>query len=88
VARYRLLIKPSAVKDIEAIPLKRDRQRVVERISKLAENPRPSGSEKISGQEKFRVRQGRYRILYAIEDQDLLVQVVKVGHRKDVYRYR
>jgi len=86
VARYRLLIKPSAVKEIEAIPLKRDRQRVVERISKLAEDPSPSGSEKISGQEKYRVRQGRYRILYAIEDQDLLVQVVKVGHRKDVYR--
>jgi mRNA interferase RelE/StbE len=86
VARYRLLIKPSAVKEIEAIPLKRDRQRLVERISKLAENPRPFGSEKISGQEKYRVRQGRYRILYAIEDQDLIVQVVKVGHRKDVYR--
>ena len=86
MARYRLLIKPSAVKDIEAIPLKRDRQRVVERISKLAEDPRPSGSEKISGQDKYRVRQGRYRILYAIEDQDLIVQVVKVGHRKDVYR--
>ena len=86
MARYRLLIKPSAVKDIEAIPLKRDRQRVVERISKLAEDPRPSGSEKISGQDKYRVRQGRYRILYAVADQDLLVQVVKVGHRKDVYR--
>ena len=86
MARYRLLIKPSAVKDIEAIPLKRDRQRVVERISKLAEDPRPSGSEKISGQDKYRVRQGRCRILYAIEDQDLIVQVVKVGHRKDVYR--
>ena len=86
MARYRLLIKPSAVKDIEAIPLKRDRQRVVERISHLAEDPRPPGSEKISGQDKYRVRQGRYRILYAIEDQDLIVQVVKVGHRKDVYR--
>jgi mRNA interferase RelE/StbE len=86
VARSRLLIKSSAVKDIEAIPLKRDRQRVVERISKLAEDPRPSGSEKISGQDKYRVRQGRYRILYAIADQDLIVQVVKVGHRKDVYR--
>jgi mRNA interferase RelE/StbE len=86
VAKYRLLIKPSAVKEIEAIPLKRERQRVIERISKLAEDPRPSGSEKISGQDKYRVRQGRYRILYAIEDQDLLVQVVKVGHRKDVYR--
>ena len=59
---------------------------MVERISKLAEDPRPSGSEKISGQDKYRVRQGRYRILYAIEDQDLIVQVVKVGHRKDVYR--
>jgi mRNA interferase RelE/StbE len=86
VARYRLLIKSSAIKDIEAIPLKRDRQRVVERISKLAEDPRPSGSEKISGQDKYRVRQGRYHILYAIEDQDLIVQVVKGGHRKDVYR--
>ena len=86
MARYRLLIKPSAAKDIEAIPLKRDRQRVVERISKLADDPRPSGSEKISGQDKYRVRQERYRILYAVADQDLLVQVVKVGHRKDVYR--
>jgi mRNA interferase RelE/StbE len=86
VAGYRLLIKPSAVKEIEAIPSKRDRQWIVERISQLAENPRPFGCEKISGQEKYRVRQGRYRILYAIEDQDLIVQVVKVGHRKDVYR--
>lgn len=86
MARYRLLIKPSAVKDIEAIPVKRDRQRVVERISRLAEDPRPFGSEKISGQDKYRVRQGRYRILYVIEDQDLIVQVVKVGQRKDIYR--
>ena len=86
MARYRLLIKPSAVKEIEAIPLKRDRQRVVEPISKLAEDPRPSGSEKISGQDKYRVRQGRYRILYVIEAQDLLVQVVTVGYREDVYR--
>ena len=86
MARYRLLIKPSAVKEIEAILLKRERQRVVERISKLAEDSRPAGSEKISGQDKYRVRQGRYRILYAIEDQNLLVHVVKVGHRKDFYR--
>ncbi len=86
MARYRLLIKPLAVKDIEAIPVKRDRQRVVERIGKLADDPCPFGGEKISGQDKYRVRQGRYRILYAIADQDLIVQVVKVGHRKDVYR--
>jgi mRNA interferase RelE/StbE len=86
VEKSRLLIKPAAVKEIEAIPLKRDRQRLVERINKLADDPRPFGSEKISGQDKYRVRQGRYRILYTIEDQDLIVQVVKVGHRKDVYR--
>jgi mRNA interferase RelE/StbE len=86
VGSYRLLIKPSAVKEIEAIPLKRERRRLVERLVKLTENPRPFGSEKLSGQEKYRVRQGRYRILYSIEDQNLLVYVVKVGHRKDVYR--
>ncbi len=85
MAKYRLLIKPSAVKEIEAIPLKKDRQRVVERLLKLAENPRPPGCEKLSGQDKYRIRQGRYRILYTIKDDELLVFVVKVGHRKDVY---
>ena len=87
MARSRLLIKPSAVKkEIEAISFKRERQRLIESIAKLTETPRPPGYEKLSGQEKYRVRQGRYRILYAIEDQNLLVYVVKVGHRKDVYR--
>ena len=86
MARYRLLIKPAAVKEIEAIPLKRERRRLVERLAGLAENPRPVGVEKLSGQDKYRLRQGRYRILYAIEDQNLLVNVVKVAHRKDVYR--
>jgi mRNA interferase RelE/StbE len=86
VAKYRILIKPSAVKEIEAISPKKDLQRIVSRISKLANNPRPPGCEKLSGQEKYRIRQGRYRIVYSIEDQDLIVHVVKVGHRKDVYR--
>lgn len=86
--RYSILIKPSAVKEIEAIPLKKDRRRIVERIGDLAENPRPPGSEKLSGQDKYRLRQGRYRILYSIEDKDLLVYVVKVAHRKDVYRQK
>ena len=86
MARYSILIKPSAVKEIESIPLKRDRQRIVERIRDLTENPRPSGCEKLSGRDKYRLRQGRYRILYSIEDEDLLVYVVKVAHRKDVYR--
>ena len=86
MAKYRLLIKPSAVKELEAIPGKRERRRLLERISRLAEEPRPQGCEKLSGQEKYRLRQGRYRILYEIKDQDLLVYVVKVGPRKDVYR--
>jgi mRNA interferase RelE/StbE len=86
VAKYKILIKPSAVKDIEAIPLKKDRRRIVDRITKLAKNPRPPGCEKLSGQDKYRLRQGRYRIVYSIEDQDLVVYVIKVGHRKDVYR--
>jgi len=85
VAKYRLLIKPSAVKEIEAIPFKKDRQRIVDRIMKLADNPRPHGCEKLSGQDKYRVRQGHYRIVYAVKDDILLVYVVKVGHRKGVY---
>ena len=86
MARYRILIKPSAVKEIEAISEKKHRQRLVDRISKLADNPRPPGCEKLSGQDKYRIRQGRYRIVYSIEDQEFIVYVVKVGHRKDVYR--
>jgi mRNA interferase RelE/StbE len=86
VAKYRILIKPSAVKEIEAISQKKQRQRLVDRISKLADNPWPPGCEKLSGQDKYRIRQGRYRIMYSIEDQDLIIYVVKVGHRKDVYR--
>ena len=86
MAKYRILIKPSAVKEIEAISPKKDRQRLVDRISKLSNNPRPPGCEKLSGQDKYRIRQGRYRIVYSIEDQDLIIYVFKVGHRKDVYR--
>jgi mRNA interferase RelE/StbE len=86
VPKYSILIKPSAVKEIESISSKRDRQRVVSCIGKLADDPRPPGCEKLSGQAKYRVRQGRSRIVYSIHDQDLIVHVVKVGQRKDVYR--
>jgi mRNA interferase RelE/StbE len=86
VARYRLLIKPSAVKEIEAIPTKQDRRRLVDRIESLADNPRPPGCQKLSGFDKYRVRQGRYRILYMIQDDRLVVTVVRVAHRRDVYR--
>ena len=86
MAKSRLLIKPAAVKEIEAIPQKRDRQRLIERILRLADNPSPPGCEKLSGQDKYRVRQGRYRILYSVADPNLLVYVVKIAHRQDVYR--
>ena len=88
MARYSILIKPSAVREIESIPLKRHRQRIVERIRDLTENPRPPVCEKLSGRDKYRLRQGRYRILYSIEDEALLVYVVKVAHGKDVYRQK
>ena len=86
MARYRVLIKPSAKREIESIPQKRYRQRVVSRIRALASDPRPPGCEKLTGQERYRVRQGTYRIVYSVEDDALVVYVVKVGHRSDVYR--
>lgn len=86
MARYSLLIKPSAVKEIEAIPTKRERRRLVRRIQSLADEPRPPGCQKLSGADKYRVRQGRYRILYSIEDDRLVVTVVRVAHRKEADR--
>jgi mRNA interferase RelE/StbE len=84
VASYNVLIKRSAAKEIEALPLK-DRRRVVAKIQALAQDPRPPGCEKLTGAEKYRLRQGDYRILYEIVDRDLIVTVVKVGNRRDVY---
>lgn len=85
MASYSLFIKPSAAKDIEALP-KKDRLRIIDRIQSLADNPRPPGCEKLSGDDKYRVRQGLYRILYSIHDDELIISVVKVGHRREVYR--
>ena len=87
MAKYKILIKPSATQEIESIRNKKDRQRIVRRIRILAESPRPPGCEKLSGyQNRYRIRQGVYRIVYAVEDAALVVYVVKVGHRKEVYR--
>lgn len=86
MAQYKLLIKASAAKELQAIRNKRDRQRIVKRIQSLENNPRPHGSQKLSGRERYRIRQGQYRIVYAIENDELVVYVVKIGHRKDVYR--
>jgi len=86
VGPYRLLIKASAAKELKAIPSKRDRQRIVKRIQGLETDPRPRGSQKLSGKERYRIRQGQYRIVYSIEKDELVVYVVKIGNRKDVYR--
>ncbi len=83
---YRIELRRSAAKEIRGIGRKRDRQRVVARIAALAEDPRPPGCTKLSGREAYRVRQGEYRIVYTVEDDALVVEVVKVGHRRDVYR--
>lgn len=85
VASYSLEIKRSAVKELGRVPPK-DRGRMAARIQALADDPRPPGAEKLSGQERYRIRQGDYRILYEIEDEVLRVMVVKIGHRRDVYR--
>jgi len=86
VARYDVFIKPSALKELEAVDSKKDRQRIVRAILSLAEEPRASGCRKLSGRDKYRVRSGPYRIIYAIEDAALVVTIVKIGHRSSVYR--
>ena len=88
MARFEVLIKASAAKEIEDIANRRDRRRIVERIRSLGDEPRPPGCQKLSGQDKYRVRQGVYRIVYSVHDKVLVVQVIKVGHRSDVYRGR
>lgn len=85
MTKFKLSFKASVAKDLRQIP-KRDVQGILKRIEGLADDPRPNGSEKLSGQERFRVRQGTYRIIYEIREQELVVMVVKIGHRRDVYR--
>lgn len=85
MANYKLLFKKSVAKDLRAFP-KQDVARILRRLEELATEPRPAGCEKLSGQERFRVRQGVYRIIYEIKDEELVVMVVKVGHRREIYQ--
>ncbi len=85
MAAYKIFFKRSVEKDLKSTP-KNDLRRILDCIDMLAENPRPPGSEKLSGLERYRVRQGQYRIVYSIQDDELTVWVVTIGHRKDVYR--
>jgi mRNA interferase RelE/StbE len=87
VASYSVLIKTSAGKELAAVGSKSDRERLVARIQGLATNPRPRGSEKLAGYaDRYRVRQGNFRIVYLIDDEASAVTIYKIGHRKDVYR--
>ena len=88
MARYSVAIKPSAKKELLAVSNKKDRQRIVRRIEALAEDPRPRGCEKLSGYDRYRLRQGRYRIVYEVRDETVLVVIVRIGHRRDIYRAR
>jgi mRNA interferase RelE/StbE len=86
MARYELRFKPSVAKDLRGIP-KADVRRLLSRIEALRDDPRAPGCEKLAdGDELYRVRQGTYRIVYAIHDERIVVEVIRVGHRREVYR--
>jgi mRNA interferase RelE/StbE len=85
MAAYKVHFKASVERDFITIP-KKDLRKILKRIEELADNPRPSGCEKLTDQERYRLRRGRYRIIFSIQDDELTVWVVKIGHRKDIYR--
>jgi len=87
MGKYRIEIKRSAARDIKKLPA-RELNPILKKISALADDPRPADCVKLSGEEKYRIRCGNYRILYQVEDRVLIVIVVKVGHRRDIYRKR
>lgn len=85
MAQYKIFFKKSVEKDLKSIPT-RDLKKILRKIESLQLNPRPAGSEKLTGLERYRIRQGSYRIVYSIQDFELTVWVVKIGHRKEIYR--
>ncbi len=85
MAEYEIFFKESIWKDLKKVP-KNDLKRILSRIEKLGDDPRPMGCEKLTGEELYRVRQGNYRIVFSIQDNELTIWIIKVGHRKDVYR--
>jgi len=85
MAKYKITIKKSAAKELGDIP-KKDLRRIVKRIQSLALNPKPQGCQKLSSQSRFRLRQGDYRIVYSVDDNGCIVDIVKIGHRREIYR--
>ncbi|MCP4553150.1 MAG: type II toxin-antitoxin system RelE/ParE family toxin [Bacteroidetes bacterium] len=85
MAGYEIYFKESVWKELKKVP-KKELKKILSRIESLGDDPRPMGSEKLTGYELYRVRQGKYRIVYSIQDRELTVWVIKIGHRKNVYR--
>ena len=85
MAKYKIRIKKTAIKELNNLPPS-DLKKIIQRIQSLADDPRPPGCKKLSGEEKYRIRSGNYRILYMIEDDVLVIYIVKIAHRRDVYR--
>ena len=84
--KYKILIKPSAVKELEAIPQKKIRRQLIRRIEDLATDPFPPGVSKLAGNDRYRLRQGAYRIIYTVWKTQLTINIIKVGHRKNIYK--
>jgi mRNA interferase RelE/StbE len=87
MGRYRIVFRKSVAKDLRQIP-RQDIRRILAAVDSLADEPRPPGMETLTGQDKCRLRQGNYRIIYEIKDDEISGVIVKIGHRKDVYRRR
>ena len=85
MAKYKIEIKKSAIKELNNLPHK-DLKKIIQKIQDLADNPIPPDCKKLTGEEKYRIRSGNYRILYLIKDDVLIIYIVKIGHRRDVYR--
>ncbi|HEX9903184.1 MAG TPA: type II toxin-antitoxin system RelE/ParE family toxin [Acidobacteriota bacterium] len=85
MGKYRILVRKTAADELARIP-KKDLRRLVERIRSLGEEPRPYGCQKLSAQERYRIRQGDYRVVYSVDDTGRTVEIFKVGHRSEIYR--
>ena len=84
--KYKIAVKKSAERELEDIP-KKDLRKIVKKIQSLANDPRPQKSQKLSHKEQYRIRQGDYRIIYSVQDKESTVHIVKIGHRREIYRF-
>jgi mRNA interferase RelE/StbE len=83
--KYKIEMKKSSVKELNSLPPK-DIKKIIKRILTLAVNPKPSGCIKLTNREDYRIRSGNYRIIYSINNDILVIEVIKIGHRKEIYR--